>query len=147
MKKTVLATLVLSFSLVGGMLSPQLTADASKWHKGTPSVLRGTYYTKGKSLHSHGDYYRNKLKISPKSFYFFELEYNKKGHIINNGTGFGIFSSTKYTKVGHNFYKIYGYNNAPRTSKGSFYVRIYSGHRVRFNWKKTLTGTPVYYQH
>lgn len=90
MKKSVLATLILSLGLIGGMMiAGSSTASAAKWHKGTPRVLRGSW-NNNTGAHSVN------FTLTPKKIDY--LGYNGPMSILN----------PSYKYVRHNYYLIRG---------------------------------------
>lgn len=119
MKKTVLATCLLSLGLLGGMVTAASDVSAAKWHKGTPSFLTGKKFrTKYMEVPGSKVHY---VAISAKKNYFYWISPHNSAK----------FTKTYYKKNG----KIYSLKViAPRVGSADYKVRYVNKKTVRFQF-------------
>lgn len=136
MKKTILATVALSFGLFGGMAVNNATASAAKVHQGIPSSLRHTKW-QGKAHHVYGRTIRShcafgKTAISLRSW-----------AAVDPMTIYKL----KYKYLGHHVYYFVGrdYENAPEGGMAwRFEVKRYSSHKIYFKDKTASLNSETF---
>jgi len=95
--KPLVTTLAITATIVTAGLANTTTAQASKWHAGTPKVMRGTWYLKSpaEALHvtKSGFAYQVVLHSTHYHAYYLNDSYNWRDH-------------AKYRSLGHHRYRV-----------------------------------------
>ncbi|QMU08787.1 hypothetical protein [Levilactobacillus suantsaii] len=119
--------------LVGGLTT---TASASSMKKGTPKVLRGTWYTKYHKMKQPKGYHRYQIRVKKHVAWMYDLIYNKHKKITTNTANFGIDKGLHYKKVTKNKYQVWGHAWNDTTTK--HYTFTLSKHNKKVKvWQKT----------
>jgi len=134
-KKIMLVALVIS-GMLGGGTSLTESASASSWHKGTPKIMRGTWYVPKSSA----------LKVSKSGYGYYNMLYTKKFHsCFVHEFSFNFATNAKYRKIGTHKYQVrakiegghVGFNDVGRYRTHTFTVTKKHLNNGAAKWTKT----------
>lgn len=140
--KTMIATALLTAGL--GIGAVGTTANAARWHKGTPKVLRGSYHSK-LIKSSNGYSMRTKMYIRKDSSPFYTFSYHNKRE-VSNSPMMGIASSAKYKRLSKSTYEILG-SYKFNGGKAKMYVKTLGSNKIKYTFSKSFNKQPLMYKY
>ncbi|GAX02434.1 hypothetical protein IWT140_00029 [Secundilactobacillus pentosiphilus] len=141
MKKSVLVTIALSASLFAGLGAASVQADASAWHKGTPSFLVGHKYRTSIKHGYHG----------MPTYQYLTSTKNSIDYIYSQADGYGG-SHTGYKRSDHvytvryraiDWYGTHKYHTYKISRLSATRIKVGKTHLVKFSKYPTWHGKTV----